>query len=206
MGGVRINIITTQFRDTVYDVSSGKCQSQRFSTVFDKLEFDNPNVANCLIDQKRIEQVLLIKEDKAAMELLKDVSTVPKNCIYAYTNGFNQYYPAPNYRSYAIDANPRSRPVLQTSVDEMEQEVLQEVKDLQESRNVVKRDIQINQQEFRGHEQERELADKVCRELRPKIAKIAMEIQELRDEAETEQSPDISALEEDKKLEEEISI
>ena len=59
---------------------------------------------------------------------------------------------------------------------------------------------------FSGHHEQRNMSENVCRELRPKIAKINGEIQELRDEAETEKSPDISALEEDKeKLEEDIS-
>ena len=48
-------------------------------------------------------------------------------------------------------------------------------------------------------------SEKICRELRPKIATVNMEIQEIKDEADTEKSPDISALEEDKeKLEEDI--
>ena len=56
-----------------------------------------------------------------------------------------------------------------------------------------------------GHEKERNASEKVCRELRPKISRIAMEIQELKNEAEAEKSPDISALEEDKeKLEEDL--
>ena len=57
-----------------------------------------------------------------------------------------------------------------------------------------------------GHEKERNASEKVCRELRPKISRIAMEIQELKNEAEAEKSPDISALEEDKeKLEEDLT-
>ena len=57
-----------------------------------------------------------------------------------------------------------------------------------------------------GHEKERNASEKVCRELRPKISRIAMEIQELKNEVEAEKSPDISALEEDKeKLEEDLT-
>ena len=70
----------------VYDVSKGKCESEKFETVFDKLEFDNPNVANCIIDQARIDQILLIKDDSEAQQILKNPSTTPKNCKYALTN------------------------------------------------------------------------------------------------------------------------
>ena len=105
--GIRINIITSKFHDSVYDVSKGKCETEMFDTVFDKLEFDDPNVANCVIDQDKIEQVLLIKEDNQAQQMLKNPLTTPKNCLYALTNGFNQYYSTP-YRSYALDVNPVS--------------------------------------------------------------------------------------------------
>jgi hypothetical protein len=91
----------------VYEVSKGKCESERFDTVYDKLEFDDPNVANCVIDQAKIEQILLIKEDSEAQQIFKNPLSTPKNCLYALTNGFNQYYSKP-YRSYALDVNPVS--------------------------------------------------------------------------------------------------
>ena len=59
---------------------------------------------------------------------------------------------------------------------------------------------------LKGHDEQRKASEKICRELRPKIASVNMEMQELKDEEETEKSPDISALEEDKeKLEEDIA-
>ena len=105
---LNITIITSKFRDTVYDISRGKCQIDAFDTVFDKLEFENPNVANCVIDQCRAEKILLIGEDYQAQQIMKNESTAPTNCLFALTNGFNQYYPAPSYRTYALDINPVS--------------------------------------------------------------------------------------------------
>ena len=92
----------------MYDISQGKCQIDAFDTVFDKLEFENPNVANCVIDQCRAEKILLIGEDYQAQQIMKNESTAPTNCLFALTNGFNQYYPAPSYRTYALDINPVS--------------------------------------------------------------------------------------------------
>ena len=100
--GQKITVITSKFRDNVYDVSNGKCDSEQFDSIFDRLEFDDPNVANCVIDQAKIEQILLIKEDLDAQQILKNPSTTPANCLYALTSGQNQYYPSP-YRSYALD-------------------------------------------------------------------------------------------------------
>merc|ERR1719361_212705 len=203
---LRLTIITSKFRNDVYDISQGRCQSDSFDTVFDRLEFDNPNVANCLIDQCKVERILLINEDSQAQQVLKKETTTPRNCLYALTGGYNQYYPAPSYRTYALDINPRSRGLLQTSVDDMEQQTYQEINTLQESKKGIRNDIEANQLEIKGHERERNLSEKVCRELRPKISSIAMQIQELKNEAESQKSPDISALEEDKeKLEEELS-
>ena len=92
----------------MYDISQGKCQIDAFDTVFDKLEFENPNVANCVIDQCRVEKILLIGEDYQAQQIMKTESTAPTNCLFALTNGCNQYYPAPSYRTYALDINPVS--------------------------------------------------------------------------------------------------
>ena len=92
----------------MYDISQGKCQIDAFDTVFDKLEFENPNVANCVIDQCRVEKILLIGEDYQAQQIMKTESTAPTNCLFVLTSGFNQYYPAPSYRTYALDINPVS--------------------------------------------------------------------------------------------------
>ena len=100
--GLKVTIITSKFRDNVYDVSNGKCDSDKFDSILDRLEFDDQNVANCVIDQAKIEQILLIKEDVEAQQILKNPSTTPSNCLYALTSGMNQYYPSP-YRSYAFD-------------------------------------------------------------------------------------------------------
>lgn len=100
--GLKITIITSKFCDNVYDISQGKCDSDEFDSILDRLEFDDPNVANCVIDQAKIEQILLIKEDVEAQNILKNPSTTPSNCLYALTSGMNQYYPSP-YRSYALD-------------------------------------------------------------------------------------------------------
>merc|ERR1719167_641881 len=204
--GVKLTIVTTKFRDNVYDVCGGKCVSDKFDTLFDRIEFDNPNVANCIIDQGKIEQILLIPNDTDAQQLLKSKSSVPNNCLYALTSGLNQYYPAPSYRSYALDVNLNVRPLLQTSVDEMEEALHQEIQAMQERRNEARKDLANIENEIKEHQKQRNASEGVCRELRPLIAKANIEIQELKDEVENDKSPDIAALEEDKeKLEEELS-
>ena len=109
-----INIIVNKFTDQVHDVSHGRCQSSQFSTIMDLLEITNPMVQNVLIDHKKIERVLLMERDSEAQDILSSTRKVPKNCVYAYTLDMNQFYPAPNYRSYFI--SPKSKGILQSSM------------------------------------------------------------------------------------------
>jgi len=118
---LQLTIVTSKFRDEMYDILEGRCRSKSFDTVFDRLQFDNPNVANCLIDQCEIERILLINEDSRARKIFMKKSTTPKNCLSALTNGYNMYHSAP-YRKYALDIDPKCPLLLQTIVDDMEQE------------------------------------------------------------------------------------
>ena len=109
-----INIIVNKFTDQVHDVSLGRCQSNQFSTILDLLEVTNPMVKNVLIDHKKIERVLLMGRDSEAQDILSSTRKVPKNCVYAYTLDMNQFYPAPNYRSYFI--SPKTKGILRISM------------------------------------------------------------------------------------------
>jgi len=93
-------------------VISRKCVS-KYPTIMDLLLIKDPNVTNYLIDTKHIESVIIIPDDSEAFRVLKSVETVPKNCRYALTFNFGQYFPAPNSRSYT------NRP--DTSANEIQQ-------------------------------------------------------------------------------------
>lgn len=69
-------------------------------SVFDTLRVSDPVVSNCLIDQRNVETVLLIGDDRKAQELLSDAVRVPRNCSMGITAKGDKYYPDPNYRSY----------------------------------------------------------------------------------------------------------
>ena len=92
---------------------SGGCVRSKFPTILSLLNIDNNNVVNCLIDQKRVEKVVIIDREDDARNLLKAESTVPRNLIYALTCDSNQYYPAPSYRTYTVTQNPRDLGKLQ---------------------------------------------------------------------------------------------
>ena len=54
-------------------------------------------------------------------------------------------YPNSHNELYLMFLSQRSRTILQTSVDEMEQEIHQEIKDLQDNKNSIKREIEKTQ-------------------------------------------------------------
>lgn len=64
------------------------------------MEIEDPIVANCLVDQARIEGVLLLPDNEKAMQLLSDVRYVPQNCQQGITIKGDKYFPDPNYKTY----------------------------------------------------------------------------------------------------------
>lgn len=71
-----------------------------YRSIYDVLEISDNIVLNCLIDQSGIESVILILSNKRAIELMSEVSKVPKNCKQAVTIEGDRYYPDPGYRTY----------------------------------------------------------------------------------------------------------
>lgn len=69
--------------------------------VYDILNFSDPVVANCIIDQLGIESILLMPDDDAAIGLMSEGNNVPRNCKYGVTLRGDTYYPSPNFRMYS---------------------------------------------------------------------------------------------------------
>ncbi|XP_068136370.1 structural maintenance of chromosomes protein 6 [Hyperolius riggenbachi] len=99
--GQRPPIIVNQFRDQVYDVSRRAVVHPNYPTVLTALEIDNPVVANCLIDMRAIETVLLIKNKTEAREVMQK-RPPPRNCREAFTVEGDQVFAN---RYYSNDFN-----------------------------------------------------------------------------------------------------
>lgn len=197
-GITNLTIITARFSHSVHNIAAGRCQSDQFPTVFDCLKVQDPNVTNCLIDHKKIETVILIDNEADAQSLLKSVRSVPKNCLYAITTGQkNQYYPAPNYRSYALNMG-RQRPVLASSVEEIVDNLTAEVEALSGQVDALKTELEANQAEIGTQQREKAKGDQICRQMRTEMGRCNQAIMELQHQADNDKSPDISALEEDR--------
>lgn len=81
------------------------------------MEIGDSIVANCLIDQREIECVLLIPSSQEACEIMSDAAKVPRHCKRAFTQQCDTFFPDPNYRSYGGKVSARAK-FLQVSTTE----------------------------------------------------------------------------------------
>uniref|UniRef100_A0A8C0GAI9 Structural maintenance of chromosomes protein 6 n=1 Tax=Chelonoidis abingdonii TaxID=106734 RepID=A0A8C0GAI9_CHEAB len=96
--GYRPQIIVSRFRNEVYDVRPRAVHHPEFPSVLTALEIDNAVVANCLIDMRGIETILLIKSNPKAREVMQS-KRPPKNCREAFTAEGDQVFERRYYSS-----------------------------------------------------------------------------------------------------------
>uniref|UniRef100_A0A674IDC1 Structural maintenance of chromosomes protein 6 n=1 Tax=Terrapene triunguis TaxID=2587831 RepID=A0A674IDC1_9SAUR len=96
--GYRPQIIVSRFRNEVYDVRPRAVHHPEFPSVLTALEIDNAVVANCLIDMRGIETILLIKSNPKAREVMQR-NRPPKNCREAFTAEGDQVFERRYYSS-----------------------------------------------------------------------------------------------------------
>uniref|UniRef100_A0A8C7H4Q0 Structural maintenance of chromosomes protein 6 n=1 Tax=Oncorhynchus kisutch TaxID=8019 RepID=A0A8C7H4Q0_ONCKI len=97
-GGRRPQIITCQFFNRVHDTSRA-VNHPDYPSVLQSLEIEDPVVANCLIDQRGIETILIIKSPAEARRVMQGRQP-PRNCYQAFTKEGDQCY---NNRYYSND-------------------------------------------------------------------------------------------------------
>ncbi|XP_076841979.1 structural maintenance of chromosomes protein 6 [Brachyhypopomus gauderio] len=94
----RPQIIVSEFSATLYDISTRAVNHPQYPTVLQALDIDNPVVANCLIDMRGIETILLIKNNKDARRVMQR-GCPPRNCREAFTREGDQVYANRYYSS-----------------------------------------------------------------------------------------------------------
>lgn len=67
----------------------------------DVLDISDPVVENCLIDQIKMESILLIPSEDDAIRLMSKQENVPPNCSKGVTISGDIYFPVPDYKSFA---------------------------------------------------------------------------------------------------------
>ena len=111
-----------KFSFSAHDVSQGCCRS-KFPTILSLLKIENVQVYNCLVDQKKTEKVIIMDDEEDARTLLSSAQTAPRNLLYSLalnrkTQKTSQYYPAPTFRTYAVNQKQGHLNKLQTSAAE----------------------------------------------------------------------------------------
>lgn len=186
----RPQIVVNPFRNTVYDVTPRAVVCNEFPSVLTALHIDHPVVANCLIDMRGIETVLLIKNNSDARRVMQQ-NKPPKNCREAFTAEGDQVF---ERRWYSSDYNmPRflSRDV-EADISYLEREI-ESTKDnlqtFQQRINVVENETRTNERLHRDHLRHQ-------KDLQVTMGKVNMEIRDL-ENVEDHQQVDISMLEEE---------
>ncbi|KAK6621266.1 hypothetical protein RUM43_011572 [Polyplax serrata] len=93
-------VIISKFQTGKHNVELKKAVVRDHPSIFDVLTFSSDVVHNTFIDQLRIETVILFETDKQAASIMTHIQNVPKNLKMGLTQASDQYYPAPNYRTY----------------------------------------------------------------------------------------------------------
>ncbi|NWH94312.1 SMC6 protein, partial [Aegithalos caudatus] len=96
--GHRPQIVVNKFQNKIYDTSQKAVHHPEFPSVLTALEIENPVVANCLIDMRGIETILLIKSSRKAREVMQ-CNRPPRNCKEAFTAEGDQVFERRYYSS-----------------------------------------------------------------------------------------------------------
>lgn len=168
-------VIISEFQSTLYNVSRNAPINCIYSTVLNILEIKDPVVGNCLIDQRGIEHVILIKTAQEARKVMRNLQT--RGIREAFTMEGDQIYPEPNYRYYS--SNKERAQFLSANVEDVisncEQglkDKINETKTLMERKNMLTSRVTTNMQEERMIENE-------IRRFGETIQRLIMEVEEL---------------------------
>uniref|UniRef100_A0A6G1RB21 Structural maintenance of chromosomes protein 6 n=1 Tax=Hypotaenidia okinawae TaxID=2861861 RepID=A0A6G1RB21_9GRUI len=188
--GFRPQIIVNKFQNTVYDVRHRGVYHPEFPSVLTALEIDNAVVANCLIDVRGIETILLIKSSSKAREVMQS-NRPPRNCREAFTAEGDQVFERRYYSSDYVRPKFLSKDV-EADIRHLEKEIGKkkaEITAYQQRLCSIDNEIRQNEDHLRSHQRHQ-------KQLQIKIRTTNAEIVDL-ENTEEHQSVDIRTLEEE---------
>ncbi|XP_028996683.1 structural maintenance of chromosomes protein 6-like [Betta splendens] len=189
-GGRRPAIITSQFLTRVHDTRTRAVNHPDYPSVLQALEIDDPVVANCLIDQRGIESILIIKNRTEARRVMQH-GRPPHNCTQAFSKEGDQIFSNRNYTADQNRANFLSGDV-EEEIRHLQREIENQSAHLNRFKQQMKKlDDDIKQNEGllrRTHLEQRNAQDKATR--------LQLELTDLKNVDEP-QSEDLTPLEED---------
>ncbi|XP_025065793.1 structural maintenance of chromosomes protein 6-like isoform X1 [Alligator sinensis] len=188
--GIRPQIIVNRFRDEIYEVTQRAVYHSEFPSVLTALEIDNAMVANCLIDIRKIETVLLIKNNRVARQVMQS-NKPPKNCKEAFTAEGDQVFE----RRYYSSDNTRPK-FLSKDVEAEISHVAKEIETQKARLSVFQQHLRSIDNEKRKKEDELNHHHHHQKDLQTQRRRITVDITDL-ENIEEYQSVDISTLEDE---------
>ncbi|NXE34127.1 SMC6 protein, partial [Ptilorrhoa leucosticta] len=188
--GHRPQIIVNKFQNKIYDTSQRAVHHPEFPSVLTALEIDNPVVANCLIDMRGIETILLIKNSRKAREVMQ-CNRPPKNCKEAFTAEGDQVFERRYYSSNFVRSRFLSQDV-EAEISHLDKEIESKRAQLtasQERLYSIENEIRQNEDHLYGHRRHQ-------KELQVKIRTANAEIADL-ENVEEHQSADVHVLQDE---------
>ncbi|XP_055569009.1 structural maintenance of chromosomes protein 6 [Falco cherrug] len=194
--GFRPQIIVNKFQNEVYDVRQRGTHHPEFPTVLSALEIDNAVVANCLIDVRGIEKILLIKSSSKAREVMQ-FNRPPKNCREAFTAEGDHVFEKRYYSSNYVRPRFLSQDV-EAEISHLEKEIENKKAQLTASQQrlySIEDEIRQNEDHLHGHRRHQKELQKKIRKTNAEIADLenvqeyhSMDIHILKDEAKENKS------------------
>ncbi|KAM9840730.1 structural maintenance of chromosomes protein 6 [Aulostomus maculatus] len=188
--GRRPTIITSNFLPRVHDTRKRAVRHPEYPSVLQALEIEDPVVANCLIDQRGIESILLIKNRTEARKVMQS-GNPPQNCTQAFSKDGDQIFPNRTYTAEQTRANYLSRDI-EEDISHLHREM---EKQKAQAEGIQQRMKEIEQ----GIKQNTVLERSTLKELKTtedKATKLRLELTDLQN-MEEPQSEDLRPLEED---------
>ncbi|KAM6915132.1 structural maintenance of chromosomes protein 6 [Xenentodon cancila] len=188
--GRRPIIITSGFLPRVHDTRKRAVDHPEYPSVLQALEIEDPVVANCLIDQKGIESILLIKDRTQARRLMQG-KYPPPNCTQAFSKEGDQIF---NNRTYTADQT-RSL-YLSGDVEEEIRHLQRELENQKAQEARFQQQMQKLDEDIRQNEGLLRRAHMGQKSTKDKTTKLELELRDLQN-VEEPQSEDLRPLEEE---------
>lgn len=170
-------IITSSFMGTVYNYKHKAMRSSRYVNLLDNLEIEDPDVINCLIDQKGLEKIALIDTNHEARNVMSNTATVPTNCSEAFTALGDQLFPSPEFRYYS--SSKQRAELLKENVEDQIREKKSELADTKRRLNEVEAMFADAQAELQQSRKEAGRLTAQLDSMRREEVKLSSQIREL---------------------------
>ncbi|XP_055886369.1 structural maintenance of chromosomes protein 6-like isoform X2 [Biomphalaria glabrata] len=189
---LRPTIITCPFAHEVHDVSKNKAVNKNYPCVLDVIKSDDPVIINTLIDQRRLENVILIADrDEAHHVMLKSPPDKAREC---FTETGDQAFSHPTFRYYANE-NYNVRYLMSDVQEQIKKMELDEKKIENEKKSIIEQ-IYNCQQDIQQNQAEEKKCRSELTKISQSISSITFEVNEL--QAHEDPDPvDVKTLEEE---------